>query len=73
MCVELDHKLSFRCCGITMILISKKSSFPTSDLVFDLSLTHERWGAAEDPSKMGQLRHPANLNMRLQEAREQKC
>ena len=38
------------------------------DLVFDLTLTRERYGAAEDPSKVGHLRHPTNINKLPQEA-----
>ena len=38
------------------------------DLVFDLTITHERWGETDDPSKMSKLRHPANINKPLQEA-----
>ena len=42
------------------------------DLVFDLTLTHERWVDTDDPSKMGKIRHPANINKPLQAAaREQ--
>jgi len=43
------------------------------DLVFDLSITHERWGAPQDdPSKAGQLRHPADINKPLREAAKEK-
>ena len=42
------------------------------DLVFDLTLTHERWGDTDDPSKLSKLRHPANINKPLQEAASQK-
>ena len=37
-------------------------------MLFDLTLTHERWTDTDDPSKMGKLRHPNNINMPLQEA-----
>jgi len=40
----------------------------SADLVFDLSITYEHWGAAVDPSKTGQLRHPADINKPLREA-----
>jgi hypothetical protein len=43
------------------------------DLVFDLSITHERWGAVGDPSKTGQLRHPADINKPLREAAKEKA
>ena len=42
------------------------------DLVFDLMLTHERWGDTDDPSKMHKLRHPAHINKPLQEAAKEK-
>ena len=37
-------------------------------MVFDLTLTHHRWGDTDDPSKMGKLRHPTSINKPLQEA-----
>ena len=44
------------------------------DLVFDLSITHERWGAPQDDeSKTGQLRHPADINKPLREAAKEKA
>ena len=42
------------------------------DLVFDLTITHERWGDTDDPSKMGKLRHPTYINKPLQEACQEK-
>ena len=43
-----------------------------SDLVFDLTLMHERWGDTDDPHKMHKLRHPADINKPLQEAAKEK-
>jgi len=43
------------------------------DLVFDLSITHERWGGPQDdPSKTSQLRHPADIYKPLREAARDK-
>ena len=42
------------------------------DLVFDLTLTHERWGDTDDPHKMHKLRHPAHINKPPQEAAKEK-
>ena len=38
------------------------------DLVFDLTLTHERFGDTDDLHKMHKLRHPADINKPLREA-----
>jgi len=42
------------------------------DLVCDLSVTHERWGATDEPSKNGQLRYPDDIDRPLREAAQQK-
>ena len=42
------------------------------DLVFDLTLTHERFGDTDDPHKMHRLKHPANINKPIQEAAKEK-
>ena len=42
------------------------------DLVFDLTLTHERWGDTDDPHKKGQLRSPADLDRPLRDAAREK-
>ena len=40
---------------------------------FDLSITHQLWGAPQDgPSKTGQCRHPADMNKPLREAAKEK-
>ena len=41
-------------------------------IIFDLTLTHKRWGDTDEPYKMGKLRHPKNINQPLQEAAKQK-
>jgi len=38
------------------------------DLVFDLFVTHERWGASKEPSKNGHFCYPDDLNRPLREA-----
>ena len=38
------------------------------DLVYDLSVTHERWGATDEPSKNGQLCYPDDIDRPLREA-----
>ena len=42
------------------------------DLVFDLTITHERWGDTDDPYKMHKLRHPADINKPLRDAAREK-
>ena len=42
------------------------------DLVFDLTLTHERWCDTDDPHKMHKLRQPTHINKPLQEAAKEK-
>ena len=42
------------------------------DLVFDLTLTHDRFGDTVDPNKMHKLRHPADINKPLQQAAKEK-
>ena len=42
------------------------------DVVFDLTLTHERWGDTDDPHKKGQLRSPADLDRPLRDAAREK-
>ena len=42
------------------------------DLVFDLTLTHERWGDTDDPHKMGRLRCPTDINKPLRDAAREK-
>ena len=42
------------------------------DLVYDLSVTHERWGATDEPSKNGQLCYPDDIDRPLREAAQKK-
>ena len=42
------------------------------DLVYDLSVTHERWGATDEPCKNRQLCYPDDINRPLQEEAAQK-
>ena len=35
-------------------------------------MTHERWCKADDPSKNGKLRHPANMNKPLRQSAQEK-
>ena len=44
---------------------SQRSSLATWSLIS--RFTHERWGDTDDPSKMGKLRHPNNINQPLQQ------
>ena len=41
-------------------------------MVFDLTITHERWGDTDDPYKMHKLRHPADINKPLRDAAREK-
>ena len=49
---------------------SQRSSLETWSLIS--RFTHERWGDTDDPSKMGKLRHPTNINKPLREAAKKK-
>ncbi len=42
------------------------------DLVYDFSVTHERWGATDEPSKNGQLCYPDDIDRPLREATQKK-
>ena len=39
---------------------------------FDLSVTHERWAASDEPSKYGRFRYPDNIPRPLREVAQEK-